>query len=94
MFWGSDFRRLERNFTIGQSPKIWGNFSKICIKICINKNLEKLERKFEKMQISRKLFNFRAGLWGNAEYNRDRGFGGGVRGEPQRLKKLCEIYRN
>ena len=34
---GSDFSRLERNFTIGQSPKIWGNFSKYeleLIKIC------------------------------------------------------------
>ena len=37
--WGSDFSRVERNFTIGQSPKIWGNLSKICIKI--NKKLKK-----------------------------------------------------
>ena len=37
MFGGSDFLRVERHFTIGQRPKIWGNFSKICIKI--NKNL-------------------------------------------------------
>ena len=36
--WGSDFSKVERNFTRGQSPKIWGNFSKICIKI--NKNLK------------------------------------------------------
>ena len=35
---GSDFSRVERNFTIGQSPIIWGNFSKIGIKI--NKNLQ------------------------------------------------------
>ena len=35
---GSDFSRVERNYTIGQSPKIWGNFSKICIKI--NKKLK------------------------------------------------------
>ena len=34
---GSDFLRVERNFTIGQSPKIWANFSKIYIKI--NKKL-------------------------------------------------------
>ena len=34
--WGeSDFSRVERIFTIGQSPKIWGNFSKICIKLNI-----------------------------------------------------------
>ena len=46
MFGGSDFSRVERNFTIGQSPKIWGNFSKICIKI--NKKLKKILRKFEK----------------------------------------------
>ena len=31
--WGSDFSRVERNFTIGQGPKVLGNFSKICIKI-------------------------------------------------------------
>ena len=37
--WGSDFSRVERNFTIGQSPKIWGNFSKIWLKI--NKNFDK-----------------------------------------------------
>ena len=31
--WGwSDFSRVERNFTTGQSPKIWGHFSKIRIK--------------------------------------------------------------
>ena len=42
MFGGSDFSRMERNFTIGQSPKIWGNFSKICIKI--NKNLKVIEK--------------------------------------------------
>ena len=38
--WGSDFSRVELNFTIGQSPKIFGNFSKICIKI--NKNQSKM----------------------------------------------------
>ena len=38
MLGGSDFSRVERNFTIGQSPKIWVNFSKIGIKI--NKNLQ------------------------------------------------------
>ena len=59
MFGGSDFLRVERNFTIGQSQKIWGNFSKICIKI--NKTLEKL-RKFEKKcKFFRKFVNFRAG---------------------------------
>ena len=39
MFGGSDSSTVERNFTIGQSYKIWGNFTKICIKI--NKNLKK-----------------------------------------------------
>ena len=38
MFGGPDFSRVERNFTIGQIPKIWGNFSKIGIKI--NKNVQ------------------------------------------------------
>ena len=47
---GSDFSRVERNFTIGQSPKIWGNFSKICIKI--HKKLKKY------LENSRKNANF------------------------------------
>ena len=46
---GSDFSRVERNITIGQSPKIWGNFSKIFIKI--NKNWKNWEN-------SRKNANF------------------------------------
>ena len=53
---GSDFSRGERNFTIGQSPKFWGNCSKICIKI--NKKLKKFEKK---CKFFRKYFNFRAG---------------------------------
>ena len=57
---GSDFSRMERNFTIGQSPKIWGNFSKIGIKI--NKNLQNYLENSRKMQIFRKSFkNFMAG---------------------------------
>ena len=44
--WGSDFPGAELKFSIGQSPKIWCNFSNIYIKI--NKNLEKLLRKFQK----------------------------------------------
>ena len=47
-FWGSVFRESERNFTIGQGPKIWGNFSKIWIKI--NKNVKLIEKIREKMQ--------------------------------------------
>ena len=45
MFGGSDFRGSEGNFNIGQSPKIWGNFSKICVKI--NKNLKNYSRKMQ-----------------------------------------------
>ena len=56
MFGGSDFSRVDRNVTIGQSPKIWGKFSKI--RIYINKQL----RKFEKTcKFFRKFFNFLAG---------------------------------
>ena len=51
---GSDFSRVDRIFTIGQSPKIWGNFSKICIKI--NKKLKNTEKIREKMQIFQKIF--------------------------------------
>ena len=47
---GSDFSMVERIFTIGQSPKICGNFSKICIKI--NKKLK------EYWENSRKNANF------------------------------------
>ena len=43
MFEGTDFLGAERNFTSGQSLKIWGNFSKICIKI--NKNFGKIIEK-------------------------------------------------
>ena len=46
--WGSYFSRVERNFAIGQSPKIWGNFSKIGIKI--NKNLQNYWENSRKMQ--------------------------------------------
>ena len=51
---GSDFSRVERNFTIGQSPKIRGNFSKIGIKI--NKNVQTYWENSRKMQISGKVF--------------------------------------
>ena len=33
MFGGSDFRGSEREFTIGQILKIWGNFSKYALKL-------------------------------------------------------------
>ena len=46
MFGGSDFSREEPNFTIGQIPKIWGNFSKIWIKI--NKNLKNIRENSRK----------------------------------------------
>ena len=53
--WGrSDFSRVERNFNIGQSPKIWGNFSKIGIKI--NKNLQNYLENSRSMQIFGKFF--------------------------------------
>ena len=52
MFGGSDFSRVERNFT--KSPKIWCNFSKIDIKI--NKNLQTFCENSRKMQIFRKFF--------------------------------------
>ena len=51
---GSDFSRVERNFTIGQSPNIWGNFSKIGIKI--NKNLQNYWKIPEKCKFFGKSF--------------------------------------
>ena len=58
MFGGFDFSRVELNFTIGQSPKIWGNFSKICVKM--NRNLQNYWENSRKMHIFRKIFNFLA----------------------------------
>ena len=55
----SDCSSVERNFTIGQISKIWGNFSKICIKI--NKNLQNYWENSRKMQNFRNFFNFLAG---------------------------------
>ena len=48
----SDFSRVERNFTIAQSPQIRGNFSEIGIKI--NKNLQNYWENSRKMQFFRK----------------------------------------
>ena len=45
----SFFRGSRQNFTTGQSPEIWGNFPKICIKII--KNMEKYWENFRKTQI-------------------------------------------
>ena len=45
MFGGPIFR-VERNITIGQSPKILGNFSKMCIKI--NKTLKNYRENLRK----------------------------------------------
>ena len=59
MFGGSDFSRVERNFLIGQSPKIWGNFSKSCIKI--NKNLHNYCYNSRKCKFFGNFFNFQAG---------------------------------
>ena len=44
MFGGSDFSSVERNFTIGQSPKIWGNFSKIFLNMMMANLLKTLRR--------------------------------------------------
>ena len=38
VWWGVRIFDGGTKFTIGQSPKFWGNFSKICIKI--NKKLK------------------------------------------------------
>ena len=70
MFCGSDFRGSDRNFTIGQSPKIWGKFSKICIKI--HKNLKKYRENGRKMQIFRKFFIFGWDYGKTKKYNMDR----------------------
>ena len=56
--WGSDFSRVERKFTSGESLAIWGNFYKICIKsIKLGKFIEKIVEKFK---ILGKFFNFLA----------------------------------
>ena len=58
MFGGSDFRGWNEILLL-VSPKIWGNFSKICIKI--NKNLQNYWENSRKMQIFGNFFNFPAG---------------------------------
>ena len=65
---GSDFRGSEWNFTIGQSPKIYGNFSKICIKI--SKNLKNYRENSRKNANFSEFFNFQEGDYGKyKEYN-------------------------
>ena len=56
---GSDFSRVERNFTIGQTLKFGVIFQKYALKLIKNwKNIEKIR---EKCQFFRNFFNFRAG---------------------------------
>ena len=44
---GSDFSRVERHFTIGQSPKIWGRFEKMALKLIkIYKTIGKIREKY------------------------------------------------
>ena len=55
--WGSDFLESERNFTIGQGPRSWGKFSKMCTKT--NKNWKIIKNiREKKCKFFRKLFNF------------------------------------
>ena len=95
MFGGSDFWGSELSFTIGQSPQIWGNFSKIFIKI--NKNFEKYCENSRKMLIVPPNFlisgwitgKIRKLMWlmGDSE-------GGGRRPPPRKYKNFQEIHRN
>ena len=56
MFRWSDSSSVERNFTLGQSPNIWGNFSKISIKI--NKNLKNYSEILRKNADCSEFFKF------------------------------------
>ena len=70
MFAGSDFLGSERNFTIGQSPKIWGIFQK---RIKINKKFKNYCENSRKMQIFSDIFEIFWRDYGkNKEYNMDR----------------------
>ena len=53
MFGGSDFSRVERNFTIGQALKFGVIFQKYALKLTMN---WRILRKFEKMQNLQKFF--------------------------------------
>ena len=55
--WGFDCSRAERNLTIEQGPKIWGNFAKIGIKINIQicKVIGKIREKCKFAEIFEKL---------------------------------------
>ena len=91
MFGGSDFSRVERNFTIGQSPKI-------CIKI--NRKLKEIWENWRKCKFFRIFFNFLAGhkflimgkinnlIWTCC----NGGFGGGAPPEGRKnFRKFVEI---
>ena len=88
--WGVRLFECETEFTIGQSPKIWGNFSKIgikLIKICkiigeIRENANFLERFFKFSE--REYFIYTKNkelIWEGYS----RGFGGG---EPPKVENF------
>ena len=95
---GADFLRVERIFTIGQSPKIWGNFSKICIKI--NKKLKKYwENSRKNAGFWENIFNFLAGhkflIMGKIKNLNGHAIMGGSGAEPPEGRKIFqEICRN
>ena len=64
----SDFRRSERNFTIGQGPKIQGTFSNICIKI--TNNLKSIEKIRELCKVLQKYLIFGRNYVKNKGYNK------------------------
>ena len=84
----SDFRGSERNFTIGQSPKIWAKFSKICIKI--NKNVKNYWENPRKLQFSEYFLNFLAAIWENMDYNMNRLYCRVRRAKPHEGKKVFQ----
>ena len=92
MFGGSDFSRVERNFTIGESYNIWGNFSKICIKI--NKILKSYwENLRTNAQFSKKSFDFWAShafknCGKNEVYNMHMQIIEGSGAEPPKVEKM------
>ena len=56
--WGSDFSRVERNFTIAKALKFGGIFQKYALNLI---KFENLLRKFEKNAKFRKIFEFSGG---------------------------------
>ena len=86
MFMGPFFGNLDKILLLGQAPEIWGNFSKIFIKII--KNLKNYLENLRKIKIFSNFFIFVTYVEENIRIIIDKdynaGFGGGARLQRER----------